>query len=232
MHLLLPFSPYLPRLVIKSNWQVFFSLSSGTLDDFQKEGSFPGGSVVKNPPTNAEDTGDSGSKTWVGKIPQRRIWQPTSVFVAGKFHGQRSLAAYSPWGSKESDTVERLSIHPGQKETDNMNFRLPLSSKYSSFPLLPMNLVLNLYESVAYFTKEFSSNSARISCQPWRSITGINCVEFRVRSWYLHIMTTGGSVQFSHSIVSDSETPWTAARQASLSITDSQSLLKFMSIDH
>ena len=39
------------------------------------------------------------------------------------------------------------------------------------------------------------------------------------------------SVQFSHSIVSDSVTPWTAARQASLSITNSQSLLKLMSIE-
>ena len=39
------------------------------------------------------------------------------------------------------------------------------------------------------------------------------------------------SVQFSHSVVSDSATPWTAARQASLSITSSQSLLKLMSIE-
>ena len=37
--------------------------------------------------------------------------------------------------------------------------------------------------------------------------------------------------QFSHSVVSDSATPWTAARQASLSITNSQSLLKLMSIE-
>ena len=37
-------------------------------------------------------------------------------------------------------------------------------------------------------------------------------------------------VQFSHSVVSNSETPWTAGHQASLSITSSQSLLKFMSI--
>ena len=33
--------------------------------------------------------------TWVGKIPWRRAWQPTSVFLPGKFHGQRSLAGYS-----------------------------------------------------------------------------------------------------------------------------------------
>ena len=39
------------------------------------------------------------------------------------------------------------------------------------------------------------------------------------------------SVQFSRSVVSDSATPWTAARQASLSITSSQSLLKLMSIE-
>ena len=39
------------------------------------------------------------------------------------------------------------------------------------------------------------------------------------------------SVQFSHSVVSNSVTPWTAARQASLSITNSQSLLKLMSIE-
>ena len=39
-----------------------------------------------------------------------------------------------------------------------------------------------------------------------------------------------GSVQFSHSVVSDSATPWTAARQASLSITNSQIFLKLISI--
>ena len=49
---------------------------------------------------------------WVGKIPWRRKWQPTPVFLLGKFHGQRSLAGYSPWGCKESDTTEQLhSLH-------------------------------------------------------------------------------------------------------------------------
>ena len=42
---------------------------------------------------------------------------------------------------------------------------------------------------------------------------------------------SGASVQFSRSVVSDSATPWTAARQASLSITNSRSLLKLMSIE-
>jgi len=45
---------------------------------------------------------------WVRKIPWRRKWQPTPVFLPGKSHGQRSLVGYSPWGRKESDTAERL----------------------------------------------------------------------------------------------------------------------------
>ena len=41
-------------------------------------------------------------------IPWRRAWQPTPVFLPGEFHGQRSLAGYSPWGHKENDMTERL----------------------------------------------------------------------------------------------------------------------------
>ena len=44
-------------------------------------------------------------------IPWRRKWQPTSVFLPEKSHGWRSLAGYSPWGPKESDTTERLHFH-------------------------------------------------------------------------------------------------------------------------
>ena len=42
-------------------------------------------------------------------MPWRRKWQPTPVFSPEKFHGQRSLAGYSPRGCKESDTTEHLS---------------------------------------------------------------------------------------------------------------------------
>ena len=45
---------------------------------------------------------------WVMKIPWRKKWQPTPVFLPGKSHEQRSLEGYSPRGSKESDTTERL----------------------------------------------------------------------------------------------------------------------------
>ena len=37
---------------------------------------------------------------WVGNIPWRREWQLTSTFLAGEFHGQRSLVGYSTWGHR------------------------------------------------------------------------------------------------------------------------------------
>ena len=55
--------------------------------------------------------GRPGFDLWVGKIPWRRKWQPTPVFLPGESHGQRSLAGYSPRGRKESDTTEQLHTH-------------------------------------------------------------------------------------------------------------------------
>ena len=63
---------------------------------------FPGGSAVMSLPANA---GDPGYDPWVGKIPWRREWQPTLVFLLGEFHGYRSLGGYSPKGCKESNTT-------------------------------------------------------------------------------------------------------------------------------
>ena len=52
---------------------------------------------------SACQTGDPGSIPGLGRIPWRREWLPTPAFLPGEFHGQRSLAGYSPWGFKESD---------------------------------------------------------------------------------------------------------------------------------
>ena len=61
--------------------------------------------VVKNLPANAGDM-RYRFDLWVGKIPWRRAWQPTAVFLPGESHGQRSLVGYSPRGHKESDMTE------------------------------------------------------------------------------------------------------------------------------
>ena len=60
--------------------------------------------VVKNPPAKTGDIRDGGSIP--GKIPWRREWQPTPVFLLGESHGQRSLVGHNPWGRKELDTTE------------------------------------------------------------------------------------------------------------------------------
>ena len=55
---------------------------------------FPGGSVVMSQCRRC------GFDPWVRKIPWRRKWQPTPVFLLAKSHGQGSLAGYSPWVAK------------------------------------------------------------------------------------------------------------------------------------
>ena len=44
--------------------------------------------------------------TWVRKVPWRKEWLPTPVFLPGEFHGQRSLVGYSPWDRKGLDRTE------------------------------------------------------------------------------------------------------------------------------
>ena len=65
---------------------------------------FPGGSVIKNLSANARDSNFIPGS--VEKIPWRRKWQPTPVFLPGKSHGQRSLAGYSPCGCNKLDTTK------------------------------------------------------------------------------------------------------------------------------
>ena len=71
-----------------------------------KQGVFAVVPVVKNPPADAGDTGDVGPIPGWGRFPWRGKWQPTPVLLPGESHRQRSLANYSPWGCKESDTTE------------------------------------------------------------------------------------------------------------------------------
>ena len=51
-----------------------------------------------------------GFDPWVGKIPCRKEWLSTPIFWPAESHGQRNLAGYTPWGCKESDMTERLSL--------------------------------------------------------------------------------------------------------------------------
>ena len=67
---------------------------------------FPGGITGKVSTCQCRRSKRHGFDPWVRKIPWSRRWQPTLVFLPGKFHGQRSLVGYSPWDHKELGTIE------------------------------------------------------------------------------------------------------------------------------
>ena len=67
----------------------------------------PGGSDGKQ---SALQSWRPGFDPWAGKIPWRKEWLPTPVFLPGKSHGQRSLAGCIPLGSQESNVTEQLTI--------------------------------------------------------------------------------------------------------------------------
>ena len=72
-----------------------------------KEHWSPGRDGLFLPSVGTSSTSEMGTATcWVRKLPWRRKWQPTPVFLPGIPHGQRSLAGYSPWGCKESDVTK------------------------------------------------------------------------------------------------------------------------------
>ena len=66
--------------------------------------------VVKNLPAMQEML-EMRVGPWVEKIPWRRKWQPTPVFLPGKSHAQRSLVGYGPQGRRELDMTELLSAY-------------------------------------------------------------------------------------------------------------------------
>ena len=68
---------------------------------------FPGGSDSKG---SACNSGDLGSIPGLGRSPGEGKGYPTPVLLPGEFHGQRSLAGYSPWGCKELDMTEQLTL--------------------------------------------------------------------------------------------------------------------------
>ena len=62
--------------------------------------------MIKNPTANARDVKRCGFDPWVRKIPWRRAWQPTLLFLPEESHELRNLAGCSPEGRKELDMTE------------------------------------------------------------------------------------------------------------------------------
>ena len=79
-----------------TSWATREPLLSSNLMQLLALWGFPSGSDSKESAFNARP----GFDPWVWKIPWKRVWKPTPVFLPGKFCEQRRLAAYSPWGSQ------------------------------------------------------------------------------------------------------------------------------------
>ena len=78
-----------------------------------------------------------GFSPWAEKIPWRRSWQSTPVFLPGESHGQRSLVGYSPWGCKGLDKTEiTLHAHTQCKINDLLGFRFIFFEKIQAMYLL------------------------------------------------------------------------------------------------
>ena len=69
---------------------------------------FPRWPSGKEPACHCRRCRRHGFNPWFRKIPQRRAWQPTPVFLPGESRGQKSLVGHSPWVGKESDMTEQL----------------------------------------------------------------------------------------------------------------------------
>ena len=83
--------------------------------------------VVKNLPANAGNMKSRWFDPCVGKIPWKKKWQPTSVFLPEEFHGQNSLVCYSPWVAKSWHNWNDLArIHISKK---NFGFNKSLFNK-------------------------------------------------------------------------------------------------------
>ena len=74
--------------------------------EYQRKG-FPGGAEVKS---ICLQCGRPGFDPWVGKIPWRRKWQPTPVFLPGESHGWRSLVGYSPQVAKNQTQLSNFTF--------------------------------------------------------------------------------------------------------------------------
>ena len=114
---------------------------------------------------------------WVRKIPWRRAWQPTSIFLPGEAHRQRSLVGYSPWGHKESDTTEHTHTHYTSYprvwgfEEDGLpcNYVVGTAgapSSGTSFVLLPDTMLIT-FRGLPFSTLSPGVWAMRSLCLPW-----------------------------------------------------------------
>ena len=109
--------------------------------------------MVKNPPANTGDVGDTGLIPGLGRSLGGGNSPPTLVFLPGESHGQRSLVDYSPWGHKELDTIEQLST----QVQDLSSSHPPNSTHPTTLPGFIFSRPLITLKHTIYLTYSFVS---------------------------------------------------------------------------
>ena len=138
-----------------------------------------------------------GFHPWVGKIPWRREWQPTLLFLPGEFHGQRSLAGSSPLSRQESDTTERLTLlcaccwkkepQPAKKLRAITSHRLICFDPWDS-PLVEQCSLSSLPSQTIHLAA-WSPCMVTLLHPPWRkfllllSVQSLSCIQLLVTPW-------------------------------------------------
>ena len=100
----------------------------------------PDDSAVKNWPVNQTDP-------WVGKIPWRRKWQPTPVFLPGKSHRWGDWRA-TPWSHKELDTTDRLNNNGKMEEILRWEIMRLIWSKQFGLMLEEKSVILKSWSHI------------------------------------------------------------------------------------
>ena len=105
-HALLTWTPVFTSLCCEPVWKFILSFCHQTFAYLLLCTGLPWRFRVKESASSA-----GAPRSFLGrKIPWRREWLLTPVFLPGELLGQRSLVGYSPWGCKEMDMAEQLSL--------------------------------------------------------------------------------------------------------------------------
>ena len=119
-----------------------------------------------------------GFHPWIRKIPWRRKWQPTPVFLPKKSHGQRSLAGYNPWSHRvrhnwlsthACNNRERSKENRGER---NIQWRIGRLKTKIQAPWVPSEVLINLPQ------RERMSPTHSTTC--WKSLLREKHVDFEM----------------------------------------------------
>ena len=111
--------------------------------------------MIKEPMCQCRRCRRPGLDPWVGKIPWRRKWQPTPVFLPGESHGQRNLVGYSPWGHRVRHDSAHTHHAPSILRNKTRQMKLKFLSVFYPFHSLSSILEVSIFLLLSVFYKAF-----------------------------------------------------------------------------